>query len=190
MHYICIMKIARSGNRTLQRPRNMKETIQANIGSVAFTLDRDAYETLKNYLEAVRNRLPEHDTETLGDIERRFAELFGERVTTPMQVVTLEMVDDATARMGRPADFGDEREPSAENRSASASLRPLRRSAANRSIAGICSGLAEFFGTDPTLVRIVTLLLFLFGGLSLWIYIILWIVIPEEEPCIATNKKH
>lgn len=53
----------------------MKETIQANIGSVAFTLDRDAYDTLKEYLDAVRDRLPEHDTETLDDIERHFAEI-------------------------------------------------------------------------------------------------------------------
>ncbi|MDE5694641.1 MAG: PspC domain-containing protein [Alistipes sp.] len=69
-------------------------------------------------------------------------------------------------------------------------MHPLRRSTTDRSIAGICSGVARFFGTDPTLVRLVTLLLFLFGGLSLWVYLILWIVIPEEGPSTATNKKH
>ena len=44
---------------------------------------------------------------------------------------------------------------------------------------GVCGGIAEFFGTDPTPVRLVTLLLILFGGLSIWIYVVLWLVIPE-----------
>ena len=169
----------------------MKETIHANIGSVAFILDCDAYAALANYLDELRSRLPEHDTETLDDIERHFAEIFGERIASPMQVVTLEMVDSAIARMGRPSDFGEQRDAAQrETPGSSGTLHPLRRSTTDRSIAGICSGVARFFGTDPTLVRLVTLLLFLFGGLSLWVYLILWIVIPEEGPSTATNKKH
>lgn len=57
----------------------MKETINANIGSLAFTLDRDAYEKLKAYFADIRRRLPEADTETLDDIERRMAEIFAKR---------------------------------------------------------------------------------------------------------------
>ncbi len=45
--------------------------------------------------------------------------------------------------------------------------------------AGVCGGLAEFFGLDTSLVRIATLLLILFGGLSLWVYIILWLIVPK-----------
>ena len=39
-------------------------------------------------------------------------------------------------------------------------------------IAGVCGGLAEFFGLDVSLIRIATLILILFGGLSIWVYII------------------
>lgn len=46
-------------------------------------------------------------------------------------------------------------------------------------LAGVCGGLAEFFGLDVSLVRIATLVLILFGGLSLWAYIILWLIIPK-----------
>ena len=46
-------------------------------------------------------------------------------------------------------------------------------------IAGVCAGLAEFFGLDVSLVRIATLLLFFFAGLSLWVYIILWLIVPK-----------
>ena len=49
----------------------MKETVNVNIGSQAFTLDEDAYRVLRNYLEDIRSRLPEYDTETMGDIEAR-----------------------------------------------------------------------------------------------------------------------
>ena len=45
----------------------MKETVNVNIGSQAFTLDEDAYRVLRNYLEDIRSRLPEYDTETIGD---------------------------------------------------------------------------------------------------------------------------
>jgi len=156
----------------------MKETIHANIGSIAFTLDRDAYEALRGYMEDIRSRLPEDDTETLDDIERRIAEVFREQLTSPMRVVTIAMVRDVMERMGRPELFGQRR--SGASPSANDAPRRLCRSRTDRSVAGVCGGIADFFGVDPTLIRIVTILLILFGGLSLWVYIILWIVIPEE----------
>ena len=46
-------------------------------------------------------------------------------------------------------------------------------------IARVCGGLAEFFGLDVSLIRIATLILILFGGLSIWVYIILWLIVPK-----------
>ena len=67
-----------------------------------------------------------------------------------------------------------------EDEEAEPETRKLYRSRTDRSIAGICGGLAAYFDSDPTLIRLLMLLLILFGGLSIWAYIILWIVIPEE----------
>ena len=53
------------------------------------------------------------------------------------------------------------------------------RATDDRIIAGVCAGLADFFGLDTSTVRLATLLLILFGGLSLWVYIILWIIVPS-----------
>ena len=166
----------------------MKETVTVNIGSEAFTLDDDACRTLRCYLDDIRSRLPEDDTETMGDIEHRIAEIFRERVSSPMRVITLDVVRATMEQMGSPADFGEPRDAAqsgAENEvpgeePAEATPRKLYRSRTERSIAGICGGLAAYFDADPTLIRLVTLLLILFGGLSIWAYIILWIVIPEE----------
>lgn len=57
----------------------------------------------------------------------------------------------------------------------------LRRSKTDRMIAGVCGGLAESFGVDSSTVRLVTVLLVLFGGLSVWIYIIAAILMPLED---------
>lgn len=54
----------------------------------------------------------------------------------------------------------------------------LQRSSDNRMIGGICGGVAEFFGLDVSLVRLATLLLILFGGLSLWVYLLMWVIVP------------
>ncbi len=164
----------------------MKETVNVNIGTQAFILDQDAYGALRSYLNDIKSRLPEHDAETMDDIEARIAEIFREIVASPMRVISLENVRYAMSRMGSPAEFGDRRgsesreEGSGENCEQEPAPRKLYRSRDNRSIAGICGGLAEFFNADPTLLRLVTLFLILFGGLSIWVYIILWIVIPEE----------
>lgn len=50
----------------------------------------------------------------------------------------------------------------------------------NGVLAGVCGGIAEFFGLRTTTIRWVTLLLVLFGGLSIWVYIILWLIVPKK----------
>lgn len=59
--------------------------------------------------------------------------------------------------------------------------RKLYRSRNNRMIAGVCSGLAEFFGIDPTVVRLIFVAGTLLGfGSFVLIYIVLFIVVPEQ----------
>ena len=57
----------------------------------------------------------------------------------------------------------------------------LVRSTTDRKIAGIAGGMAQYFNIDPTLMRILWLLVALPGGLSIVIYFVLWLVIPEEN---------
>ena len=56
----------------------------------------------------------------------------------------------------------------------------LVRSTTDRKIAGIAGGMAQYFNVDATLMRILWILVALPGGLSILIYFVLWIVIPEE----------
>jgi phage shock protein C len=59
--------------------------------------------------------------------------------------------------------------------------RKLTRSKSNRMIAGVCAGLAEYLGIDPTVVRLLVILAFFtgFGGIAL-VYLIMALVVPEQ----------
>lgn len=58
--------------------------------------------------------------------------------------------------------------------------RRLYRSRRHRVIAGVCGGIAEYLGWSPTRVRLLTLLSFLLPGTQIIIYMIMWIVVPNE----------
>lgn len=57
----------------------------------------------------------------------------------------------------------------------------LTRSTSNRMIAGVCAGLGEYLGIDPTIVRLLAVLAFFtgFGGIAI-VYLIMALVIPEQ----------
>jgi phage shock protein C len=60
-------------------------------------------------------------------------------------------------------------------------MKKLYRSKTNRMIAGVCGGIAEYFNVDPTLIRIIAIILLLPGGLPGFIpYVILWAILPED----------
>lgn len=56
----------------------------------------------------------------------------------------------------------------------------LYRSASDKMLAGVCSGIAHYFGVDPTLIRLAWVLFCGLGGSGLLAYIICAIVIPQE----------
>ena len=56
----------------------------------------------------------------------------------------------------------------------------LYRSKKNHLIGGVAGGIAEYFGVDPLIIRIIFVLLALSGGSGIVVYIILWILIPQE----------
>ncbi|OFW58852.1 MAG: PspC domain-containing protein [Actinobacteria bacterium RBG_16_64_13] len=58
----------------------------------------------------------------------------------------------------------------------------LQRSRTEKMIGGVCGGLAEYFGVDPTVVRVLWVLITLLGGAGLLLYAILWIVMPLQPP--------
>ena len=61
-----------------------------------------------------------------------------------------------------------------------AESRRLVRSESDRMIGGVCGGISEYFGFDPTLVRLVFILFCLMGG-GVFLYLILWLIMPTAS---------
>jgi phage shock protein C len=73
-----------------------------------------------------------------------------------------------------------ERHDLAMNAPSSNGTKRLYRPRDGRVVAGVCAGLAAYFGIDPTLVRLAFALATVFGGIGILLYLCAWIVIPEE----------
>lgn len=58
--------------------------------------------------------------------------------------------------------------------------RRLKRNINNKIVGGVCSGLAEYFDIDITLMRALAASSMIFAGVGLGLYLILWIVLPIE----------
>lgn len=175
----------------------MKETISVNLASQAFTFDKDAYRRLKEYLDAIRRRLPAGDRKfstTWRPVWPRFSGPGFHRRwwSLPFRWCRVQWLKWAIHR-------------------SSASCRPGR---SGRGVRGCGECLVRQFPAlvpfadrsfdrrrvrrnrwvlrdrldDPAPYHAVP---DSFGGLSLWVYIILWIVIPSEPlNCISSKSKN
>ncbi|WP_298815868.1 PspC domain-containing protein [Chloroflexus sp.] len=58
----------------------------------------------------------------------------------------------------------------------------LTRSSTDKMIGGVCGGLARYFAVDPVIVRLIFVLIFFINGISLPIYLVLWLIMPKDTP--------
>ena len=69
-------------------------------------------------------------------------------------------------------------------------VKKLERSRTNRVIAGVCAGLANYFNIDIALMRVLFVVATICGSFGFWMYIILWIVVPEEHLLEQGKPEH
>lgn len=168
----------------------MKTTITINLGSKVFHIDNDAYEILKTYLLAVEKQFFDENErkEIMSDIELRLSELFTEILGQKRDVIMKDDVSQVIDIMGEPEDFAQEDTNDTKSSSGSQqkrryaqqkTTRRLYRDPDNRILGGVCGGLGAYFNNDPLLFRIIFIILLFAGSVGFWIYLILWIAIPE-----------
>ena len=160
----------------------MKKTFTISLGHSIFNVEEDAYEILKRYLDSIKNYFQkmENDSEIISDFELRIAENFSSKLSSGKQYINLSDVKEVIQIMGSLDDFKEiyddlEDESFKENENIRGKL---YRDSSNRIIAGVCSGIAEYFKIDPIIVRII---FFIAAPLQLIVYIILWIGIPTKD---------
>jgi phage shock protein PspC (stress-responsive transcriptional regulator) len=59
-------------------------------------------------------------------------------------------------------------------------MKKLYRSSTNRRLFGVCGGIGEYMGVDPTVVRVIWVIAALFGTIGVWAYLICALIIPDE----------
>ena len=166
----------------------MKTTIKINLSGQVFTLDDDAYEMLKDYLDSISKRFRdmEEGSEIISDIESRIAELFHLRISEKKQVITIEDIKEVIEIMGQPEEFdeGEESESTSSRRTTNGrKTRRFYRDPDSVVFGGVASGLAAYFGIEIWLSRLLWVIFFLLsgGGPVFILYIVLWIAVPKAS---------
>ncbi|MDG2368476.1 MAG: PspC domain-containing protein [Flavobacteriaceae bacterium] len=159
----------------------MKKTFTINIGYSIFNIEERAYEVLNSYLNSIKTYFStiDNDSEIIKDFELRVAENFSSKISSSKQCINLNDVKEMIQIMGSLDDFKEiYSDNKTETTNEEKKSNKLFRDSSNRIIAGICSGIAEYFKIDPIIIRII---FFIAVPLNLIIYIILWMGIPSKD---------
>ncbi|MBO3750511.1 PspC domain-containing protein [Streptosporangiaceae bacterium NEAU-GS5] len=75
------------------------------------------------------------------------------------------------------------------------SVKQLRRTKDGRIVGGVCSGVGDYLGVDPNILRVALAVATLFGGFGVGVYAVAWLLVPEEgsqtsivQDLISKNK--
>ncbi|HEU4914545.1 MAG TPA: PspC domain-containing protein [Candidatus Saccharimonadales bacterium] len=158
----------------------MNEIKKIHLGRQPFTISVDAHRLLRVYLEAIEAQVGAK-SEVLKEVETRMAELLLERGVSGEKVVLTEDVEFLKEQLGDPGDFKDDENQHGKPEAPEPPQKRLYRDTDNAMVAGVCSGLAAYFGVDVTIVRLLFVLALLFGGAAIPVYLVLWLVVPEAK---------
>jgi phage shock protein PspC (stress-responsive transcriptional regulator) len=162
----------------------MNEVTQIHLGRQAFTIAADAHTALRAYLKAIEQAVG--DKSVVEEVELRMAELLAEHGVSGEKVILPKDVEFLKAQLGDPKDFSDDEADDSDQSKESADKR-LFRDQDNALIGGVAAGVANYFGIDALVVRLIFILLTFFGGgVGIVLYIVLWLILP---PATTTSEK-
>ena len=209
----------------------MKKNISINLQGLIFHIEEDGFDALSRYLAEVKAHFASYrgHQDIVTDIEGRIAELFAARLSPMQQVISLDDVNAMTAKMGRVSDFAPDADEDDEvitdeayagstfgpesalgpkktftnsgEPTAPVETKRLYRDMANRKIAGVAAGIAQYFAINPLWVRLGFVVFALLsstvwrvfdnfdmdrhfnlrlGNWTVIAYVALWIVLPKR----------
>lgn len=165
----------------------MNKTVTINLASILFHIDEEAYNKLKEYLDAIKNSLANEEgkEEIITDIEARIAEIFNEKKQFEQQVISASEVEEVIKIMGQPEDYSVDETPEFENeppQKSTSTIKKLFRDPLDTYIGGVSSGLGHYFGLDPIWMRIIWVLLVLgSSGVFIFVYLGFWFFVPKAN---------
>lgn len=176
----------------------MKKTLSINIGSRVFNIDEDAYDLLSKYLESIKKYFKKIkiNEDIFEDIENRISEKFTSTIAK-RQSLNIDDVNNIIKEMGTLDDFKEayndfeinEPKSGGQESSTKENKKRIYRNSSDKVIAGVASGLANYFSVDPIIFRLL-FIASIFTGFGIIAYLIFWIGIPSNESGkINENKR-
>jgi len=165
----------------------MKKTVTANISGKVFNIEDDAFAVMSKYLESVSSYFNTYDDkdEILVDFEQRISENLLSIISNSNDIVTNSHISKIIEIMGKPQDFDIDSSEDFDQ----VSKYKLKRNNNDRIIAGVASGLAEYFKIDPLITRILLVSLVFAGGFGIFFYLVCWIAMPKSSMNESFNRK-
>jgi phage shock protein PspC (stress-responsive transcriptional regulator) len=161
----------------------MKKAISITLNGTIFQIEEDAYTRLDEYLKSIKEYYGAAEgKEIVFDIEASLAEKFSQGAGKEKKIITLKDVEEAIKIMGTVNEFEESaKEDSDLGNESENKIRRLFRNPDDVILGGVCSGIAVYFKTDPLFIRLLFIILTLFGGSGILIYLILWAIIPQAK---------
>ncbi|MDR2414796.1 MAG: PspC domain-containing protein [Odoribacteraceae bacterium] len=145
----------------------MKKVVVVHLHDKVFSMEEEAYACLRETLDGQWQK---------EELETRVADLLYRRTERKEKVITLPDVVEVLQQLGIQATW---RSPGW--RSPGNASKKFYRQPDGKVIAGICNGLGKYFDIDPLVIRACFLATFLLGPTGCFIYVVLWIVIPNSR---------
>ena len=185
----------------------MNEIKKCSIAGVSFTLESDAYDVLSTYIESLKETYKDDPDgeEIIADIEARIAELILSAQSSE-SIICRPLIDNIIKQLGSASQIDEEhgeqtRHAETTDHNGNPRIpRRLYRDMENGKLGGVCAGLANYFDTDPTWIRLAVfapLFVWVCGSIGImhWIrpltgnlfvlvvlgYIIMWFAVPRAS---------
>src|SRR5262245_39948229 len=169
----------------------MQKVVSISLNGNSYQLEEPGYEQLRSYLERAESRLKDSPdrAEVMADLEQAVSEKCRATLGPHKTVVsTLEIeriitemgpVESADANTSNPA--GDGSAAAAASPSSTPPRKRLFKIREGAMWGGVCNGIAAYMGLDVTWVRIGTVVLTLFTGVTFFVYIAMLIIVPYAD---------
>ena len=154
----------------------MKKTFNRNLGGIIFHIDENACELLDKYLKNLRNHFSSEEgaEEIMHDMELRISELFSERLSENKQVISMNDVEEVIAQLGNPEEItGDE---TSEEETVEPKKKVFSFDTDKKLIGGLCAGVADYFGWNVWLIRVLMFLLACYSLTTVFFYVLAIII--------------
>lgn len=169
----------------------MKKTQNINLGGRSFIIDEDAFRKLDKYVKSVSRKFTRNGSkhDIMEDIEIRMGEVIKEKMDK-REIISDMDVDYLIETMGQPEVFASETgngyhtysEHAIPDSMKDTKSKRLYRDREERVVAGVCSGLSYYFGIEnPVWMRLIFIFAMFAGFSSGFLYVILWIAMPEAK---------